>query len=318
MRNTFSYTLDLTDAARTQGRDPIVGFLYDFKRGHCEYFAGAMTLLCQSLGMEARMVVGFKCDLFNQFGHYYDVRQSHAHAWVEVLTPDGWKTFDPTSAHEASPAEASAWAKTKNFFNFLEYSWANTVIAYDSDNRENVIQAVDNQLANTANQGASVIVRLKDMLDVAGVWLVTHLVGPMIMLLFLTILAAVAGFMMERWKLQKRASRIGIGSLPVSAQMRLVRQLGFYDDLLLLLERHHIYRPLHLTPKEFSDSLAYLPSGAYDTIRRLTNLFYRIRYGQAELNHGQQRRLGTVLGRLSEAMPKVRRRMILASEDKSN
>src|SRR5262249_244862 len=98
LQQNFSYSLDLTEARRlTQHQEqPIVAFLYDFKRGHCEYFAGAMTLLCQSLGMDARMVVGFKCDEYNSFNNTYIVRQSHAHAWVEVKTPRGWISFDPT------------------------------------------------------------------------------------------------------------------------------------------------------------------------------------------------------------------------------
>ena len=65
-----------------EGPDPLVAFLYDFKKGHCEYFAGALwTLLCQSLGLEARMVVGFHCEGDAFVGGYYQVQQSHAHAW---------------------------------------------------------------------------------------------------------------------------------------------------------------------------------------------------------------------------------------------
>ena len=59
----FAYTLDITDAVGREGKDPFVWFLSpDGRRGHCEYFAGAMALMCQSLGMNARLVVGFKCD----------------------------------------------------------------------------------------------------------------------------------------------------------------------------------------------------------------------------------------------------------------
>src|SRR3712207_8589126 len=51
LQTQFSYTLDLTDARKIiEGQDPLVAFLYDLKRGHCEYFAGAMALMCQSLG----------------------------------------------------------------------------------------------------------------------------------------------------------------------------------------------------------------------------------------------------------------------------
>ena len=53
----------------------MVAFLYDFKRGHCEYFAGAMTLMCQSLKIPARMVIGFRCDDFNNVGGFYRVEK---------------------------------------------------------------------------------------------------------------------------------------------------------------------------------------------------------------------------------------------------
>jgi len=84
-----------------------------------------------------------------------------------------------------------------------------------------------------------------------------------------------------------------------------MRQLGFYDDLLRLLQKHRILRPPHLTPLEFCDSLSFLPTDAYDTIHRITRLFYRIRYGQAELDVGQQRRLVNVIERLSRQMPRI-------------
>src|SRR5207302_9003728 len=113
LQTNFTYTLDLAEARRlTPDEDPIVAFLYDFKRGHCEYFAGAMALLCQSLGMDARVVVGFKCDEYNTFNKCYIVRQSHAHAWVEVRTPTGWLWFDPTSGRGGDAMqEVTAWQR---------------------------------------------------------------------------------------------------------------------------------------------------------------------------------------------------------------
>jgi hypothetical protein len=58
-----------------------------------------------------------------------------------------------------------------------------------------------------------------------------------------------------------------------------------------LLERHNIHRPLHQTPMEFCRSLAYLPSEAFDSIRRLTEVFYHVRYGRAELSADEQQQL---------------------------
>jgi hypothetical protein len=303
LHNHFAYTLDLTDARRITGQDPMVAFLYDFKRGHCEYFAGAMTLLCQSLGLHARMVVGFKCDDFNDFGHFYTIRQSQAHAWVEVLTSQGWKTYDPTGGDQINIATQSAWQKTKHFFDFMEYTWQNAVISYNSENRDNLINAMDNKLNQTAAHIANDFYGIKDQLDKVGNTLATEVVGPLIGLLSLAIIAALLWFSYERFKLRRRARRIGIRDLPLSDQAKLIRQLGFYDDLLRLLERHNIIRPNHLTPMEFSTTLSFLPSGTYDTIRRLTLLFYKIRYGGAELDDGQRRRLDAVVERLSKRIP---------------
>ncbi|HSV15163.1 MAG TPA: transglutaminase domain-containing protein, partial [Tepidisphaeraceae bacterium] len=287
------------------GQDPIVAFLYDTKKGHCEYFAGAMTLLCQSLGIPARMVVGFKCDEYNDFGNYYNVRQSHAHAWVEVLTDSGgWQTFDPTSGHEAAAATLNPWQKTRHFFEYLEYTWANAVIAYNAENRETLVNSLDNRITNTAIASSVAMGGVKGLFDYIASWLAGHVLGPFMALLAIASIGAIGWFLAERWRLRRRASRIGLDSLPPSAQARLVRQLAFYDDLLRLLERHQIQRPRHLTPLEFSNSLSFLPSEIYDTIRRLTSLFYRIRYGHADLDPGQQRRLGNVITRLADVMPK--------------
>ena len=117
------------------------------------------------------------------------------------------------------------------------------------------------------------------------------------------LLGAVGWYAADRVRLRRRARRIGVDDLPPDAQARLLRQLAFYDGLVQLLARHRIARPPHLTPLEFSRSLAFLPANAYDTIRRLTAVFYRIRYGGADLDDGRQRRLVNMVERLEAMMP---------------
>jgi transglutaminase-like putative cysteine protease len=294
LRTNYLYTLDLTDAARAAGEDPMVAFLYDFKRGHCEYFAGAMTLLCQSLGMQARVVIGFKSDEYNDIGNYYVVRQSHAHAWVEVLGDDGfWHTFDPTGARSAPPAQASVWQRMRNLLNFMEFKWASSVIAYDRDSRANVWRNTENSLVNTISNSSTQVNRAKKWVtgsDEQGSIFVlgSKVVTVMIYLMLAGLLGAVAWFFVEKWRLRRRARRIGLGALPPHDQLRLARQLGFYDDLLRLLERHRIVRPRHLTPMEFSQSVSFLPADAFHSIRRMTEIFYRVRFGKTELTARQR------------------------------
>ena len=302
LRSNYAYTLDLTDVGDLKGKDPVVAFLTDFKRGHCEYFAGAMTLLCQSLNMESRMVVGFVCDEYNSFGQFYTIRQSQAHAWVEVLTPAGWERFDPTSGHEADPLKVTTLQKAKRFFDYLEYTWANAVIAYDADNRDTLIHEVQRKATRAVTDPSVPLTRLRTLLERLAEWLATTFVGPMIGLLGIVLVAAIGWYMFERWRLFQLANRIGIESLPTAEQQRLARQLAFYDELIQSLEKHQIVRPKHLTPMEFSESLAYLPADVYDAVRRLTALFYRIRYGNIALPAGQHRHLENAVHRVDAAL----------------
>ncbi len=313
----FSYTLDITDSKSRHDMDPYVWFLSpQGHRGHCEYFAGAMVLMCQSLGLDARMVVGFRCNDFTTLGDgYYIIRQSQAHAWVEVRTADGWKKYDPTTGRDAgerSRTQVALWLQgIRHFFDFLEYTYAENVVAYDNDNRENLIAAVEGGMARTAIGSGN---RLRDFEDWLNRWwnrttmsdYADRFGGPIGAAVLAIAIAAVMVFT-ARWAwqrilLRRRAARIGIDSLPTVEQLRLARQLGFYDDLVRLLARRQLTRRPHQTPLEFSRSLLVLPTETYDTVRRLTALYYRVRYGSANLSPGQQRSLANVIQRLDQGL----------------
>lgn len=80
-------------------------FLFQERRGYCSYFAFAMTLMCRSLGIPARVAVGFFINPEDEILGFYPVRSDMAHAWVEVYFDDfGWIDFDPTS-QTAAPGE---------------------------------------------------------------------------------------------------------------------------------------------------------------------------------------------------------------------
>jgi len=73
-------------------------FLFVSRKGYCSYFAFAMTLMCRSIGIPARVTVGFYVDPKSEVLNFYEVRAFQAHAWVEVYFGDlGWVEFDPTS-----------------------------------------------------------------------------------------------------------------------------------------------------------------------------------------------------------------------------
>ncbi len=74
-------------------------FLFNSRRGFCEHFASAFTVMARSVGIPARVVTGYQGGEFNPMGGYFIVRQSDAHAWSEVwLDGKGWQRIDPTAA----------------------------------------------------------------------------------------------------------------------------------------------------------------------------------------------------------------------------
>jgi hypothetical protein len=78
--------------------DQLKHFLFASRKGYCSYFAFAMALMARSLGLPARVAVGFLADPNKEVLNFYEIRAYQAHAWVEVYFGDlGWIEFDPTS-----------------------------------------------------------------------------------------------------------------------------------------------------------------------------------------------------------------------------
>jgi transglutaminase-like putative cysteine protease len=93
---TYSYTLNLP--APPVNRDVADYFLFDLKRGYCDYFATTMVVLARASGLPARMVVGYAAGSYNPMNAEYVVSQADAHSWPEIYFDQyGWIEFEPTS-----------------------------------------------------------------------------------------------------------------------------------------------------------------------------------------------------------------------------
>jgi len=82
------------------GRDLVDFFLFDpsGQSGYCQYYASAMALMARSLGLPARVAVGFAPGERVDEGTYL-VREANAHAWAEVYFPGyGWQAFEATKS----------------------------------------------------------------------------------------------------------------------------------------------------------------------------------------------------------------------------
>jgi transglutaminase-like putative cysteine protease len=134
LRSRFSYTLDIL--AAPPGRDPTEWFLFEQRRGHCEYFASALAALCRSVGIDARVVTGYVAAEYDAARGAYVVRAANAHAWVEVYTGDGrWQTFDatpPSDLEAIHAARPGAFRAVGRWFDGVEDWWASSVVSFDS------------------------------------------------------------------------------------------------------------------------------------------------------------------------------------------
>ncbi|MGA8151055.1 MAG: DUF3488 and transglutaminase-like domain-containing protein [Terriglobales bacterium] len=127
LRSHFGYTLQLS---RSAPRDPLANFLFERKRGHCEYFASSMAVMLRTLQIPSRVVNGFRTGEFNDLTSQYLIRARDAHSWVEAYFPGyGWVSFDPTPA--APAATNTSWSRTMMYLDALSSFWREWVVNYD-------------------------------------------------------------------------------------------------------------------------------------------------------------------------------------------
>jgi transglutaminase-like putative cysteine protease len=92
---TYPYSLDIPLPPKEQ--DVIDYFLFDLKKGYCDYYATTMVVLARAAGLPARLVVGYSSGLFDSRGNRYIVTEADAHSWPEIFFPEfGWIEFEPT------------------------------------------------------------------------------------------------------------------------------------------------------------------------------------------------------------------------------
>jgi transglutaminase-like putative cysteine protease len=95
LRDNFTYSTQIEQPG--PGVDRAEWFLFENKKGYCEYYATAMVVMLRSLGIPSRMATGYAPGDYDSKIGTFTVRESSAHAWPEVYFPGyGWTEFEPT------------------------------------------------------------------------------------------------------------------------------------------------------------------------------------------------------------------------------
>src|SRR5260221_78972 len=99
----YRYTLATPPAPA--GIDRLDYFLSGAKYGYCEMFPAAAALMLRSQGIPTRLVTGYDPGQYDATLDQATIRESDAHAWIEVFFPGhGWVPVDPTPTFSALAA----------------------------------------------------------------------------------------------------------------------------------------------------------------------------------------------------------------------
>jgi transglutaminase-like putative cysteine protease len=79
-----------------RGVDAVDQFLFDMREGYCTYYASAFAVLARSLGIPARVSIGYYTGTYDAASRSYLVYERDAHAWPELYIDGRWLPFEPT------------------------------------------------------------------------------------------------------------------------------------------------------------------------------------------------------------------------------
>ncbi|MDJ0599110.1 MAG: DUF3488 and DUF4129 domain-containing transglutaminase family protein [Crocosphaera sp.] len=104
-------------------QDLVESFLFKYEGGIRDHFATALTIMLRSVGIPARLTVGFSPGQFNPLTGFYVVKNTDAYALTEVYFPSfGWYPFDPIPGHDLFPPsleEDQTFSVLKQFWNWI-------------------------------------------------------------------------------------------------------------------------------------------------------------------------------------------------------
>jgi hypothetical protein len=118
------------DVGAFRSKQPVAEFVFEKKRGYCEYFASAAAVLLRLQGVPTRYVTGFSMDAAESVGGHYVVRESDAHAWIEAWIPGrGWVEFDPTPGGDYAAVHAGRGRPLERVAEWVKARWAEVALA---------------------------------------------------------------------------------------------------------------------------------------------------------------------------------------------
>jgi protein-glutamine gamma-glutamyltransferase len=274
LRTNYGYSLVLRGTPGS--KDPLATFLFDVRKGHCEYFASAMAMMLRSIGIPARLVNGFRAGEYNSLGDNWVVRQYHAHSWVEAYFPPyGWVELDPTPADPRGSRNRLVQF-VANLTDTIDLWWWEGVINYDSSKQYGMISALFSSLERGQNEAKEWLARGYEKGRSGWAWIRSPrfpAASGRSWLLCAAAMLFAAALMVRRWR-RRSLSWLQRAFHPGNSR---IAAASFYRETLALLADRGIKPDQGQTPLEFAQNLGHPPSR--QPVLALTHMYNSIRFG---------------------------------------
>ncbi len=326
LRTSKQFHYSLEGQPRDSHLDPIEDFVTKHPAGHCEYFATALALMLRSQGIPARVVVGYRCDEWNDLGQFYQVRQLDAHSWVEAYLPSsdvppdvtrllshwdwsagGWLRLDPTPVSDEISLTNRFLVSTDKYLTWLDYVWNNYIAEMDWGRQQRAVY--DPAVKAVTDTGRTLLnpQRWREFFHNLGQRL--HFRSWFRWQIGLAALATIA-IVVVAYRWLRRFLRPYLAKWGLRRARRTRRrppQVEFYRRLEAILARRGLVRAASQTPHELAllarekltqttgnPQVAQLPEQLVDT-------FYRVRFGHDSLDKFQYQAVEQALRQLERA-----------------
>ncbi len=269
LQTAFSYT---TDLPKDRVEDPLANFLFDRRKGHCEYFSSAMAVMLRAVHIPSRVATGFQSGTFNPLTGWHLIRASDAHSWVEAWLPGrGWVAFDPTPPDLRVPqAGAALWAKLLLYVDAADTFWRDWVVNYSLDEQVDLMSRVERR-SRMMQSTFTFNTDLREWMDQTGTRVKPWLSWGGIVVVIGFALWILGPRFWEQLTARRQGARIASGKAVASDAAIL------YGRMLRTLKRRGVEKPAWLTPQEFA-RIVPAPSRDADLVAGITSAYHELRY----------------------------------------
>ncbi len=294
LQTSYGYTLEL----KASGQQPLADFLFNVREGHCEYFASAMAVMLRTQGIATRIVNGFHGGEYNETVGMTVVRQSHAHAWVEVYFPglDAWIKFDPTppGGQPGGAGGTGFTATMRKYVEAIETVWIQYFVSYDDREQKTLGRSFRTEFLNyqsklssylgiTTNMAAEWFAEVRGEKGLgasikAVLWAAGALLGGVLVIAGLIWLSRklIASGIWRRW-IRRRSDGPGRS------------RIEFYENMLEIVGRQGFRRETWQTPLEFAYAVGT------PEVLAVTESYQQVRFGRHEMTQEENAHINDLL-----------------------